>query len=155
VLSLIVHTRRGYRPNNALLVPSESGVWRPLPVLSKAQALKGLVLYRFTHSMYYANAQLFSEEITHLVNNSEPPLQWFCIDATGIDDIDYTAAETLRAVYELLKEKNICLVFAHVLESVHEENHNEFRQLLGKEAFYDSLHDVLKAYQQQTNIKPG
>jgi len=29
VLSLIVHTRRGYRPKNAVLVPTESGVWRP------------------------------------------------------------------------------------------------------------------------------
>jgi hypothetical protein len=25
--------------------------------------------------------------------------------------------------------------------------------LLGKEAFYDSLHDVVKTYQQQTNIE--
>ena len=153
VLSLIVHTRRGYRPKNAVLVPTESGVWHPQPVLSKAQALKGLVLYRFTHSMYYANAQLLSEEITYLTNNAEPPLSWFCIDASAIDDVDYSAAETLRSVYETLKEKKIRLVFAHVLDNVKEENHNELRQLLGKEAFYDSLHDVVKTYQQQTNIE--
>lgn len=153
VLSLIVHTRRGYRPKNAVLVPTESGVWRPQPVLSKAQALKGLVLYRFTHSMYYANAQLLSEEITYLTNNAEPPLSWFCIDASAIDDVDYSASETLRSMYEILKEKKIRLVFAHVLDNVKEENHNELRQLLGKEAFYDSLHDVVKTYQQQTNIE--
>lgn len=153
VLSLIDHTRRGYRPKNAVLVPTESGVWHPQPVLSKAQALKGLVLYRFTHSMYYANAQLLSEEITYLTNNAEPPLSWFCIDASAIDDVDYSAAETLRSMYEILKEKKIRLVFAHVLDNVKEENHNELRQLLGKEAFYDSLHDVVKTYQQQTNIE--
>jgi MFS superfamily sulfate permease-like transporter len=149
VLSLIVHTKSGYRPKNAVLVPAESGIWRPRPVLSKAQAMPGLVLYRFTHSIYYANAQLLSEEIAYLVNHAEPPLRWFCIDASAIDDIDYTAAETLRSVYELLKGKDIQLVFAHMLESVHEINHNELRQLLGNEAFYDSLHDVIKAYQQQ------
>jgi sulfate permease, SulP family len=153
VLSLIDHTRRGYRPKNAVLVPAESGAWRPQPVLSKAQALKGLVLYRFTHSLYYANAQLLSEEITYLTNNAEPPLSWFCIDASAIDDVDYSAAETLRSMYEILKEKKIRLVFAHVLDNVKEENHNELRQLLGKEAFYDSLHDVVKTYQQQTNIE--
>jgi high affinity sulfate transporter 1 len=152
VLSLIVHTRRGYHPKNAVLVPTESGVWRPQPVLSKAQALKGLMLYRFTHSIYYANAQSFSEEITYLANNAEPPLRWFCIDASAIDDIDYTAAETLRSVYAILKEKKIRLVFAHVLNNVKEENHNELLQLLGKEAFYNSLHDVVKTYQQQMNI---
>jgi MFS superfamily sulfate permease-like transporter len=110
VLSLIVHTRRGYRPKNAVLVPAEPGVWHPQPVLSKAHALKGLVLYRFTHSMYYANVQLLSEEITYLTNNAEPPLSWFCIDASAIDDIDYTAAETLRSVYA---------IFAYSSESCH------------------------------------
>ena len=153
VLSLIVHTRRGYHPKNAVLVPTESGVWRPQPVLSKAQALKGLMLYRFTHSMYYANAQLLAEEITYLTNNAEPPLSWFCIDASAIDDVDYSAAETLRSLYEILKEKEIRLVFAHVLDNVKEENHNELLQLLGKEAFYNSLHDVLKTYQQQINTE--
>ena len=43
--------------------------------------------------------------------------------------------------------------FAHVLDNVKEENHYELRQLLGKEAFYDSLHDVVKTYQQQMNIE--
>jgi MFS superfamily sulfate permease-like transporter len=153
VLSLIVHTRSGYHPKNAVLVPTESGVWRPQPVLSKAQALKGLMLYRFTHSMYYANAQLLAEEITYLTNNAEPPLSWFCIDASAIDDVDYSAAETLRSLYEILKEKEIRLVFAHVLDNVKEENHNELLQLLGKEAFYNSLHDVVNTYQQQTNTE--
>jgi MFS superfamily sulfate permease-like transporter len=153
VLSLILHTQRGYRPKNAVLVPTETGVLHPQPVQSKAQALKGLVLYRFTHSMYYANAQLLSEEITYLINNSGPPLCWLCIDASAIDEIDYSAAETIKSVYELLNEKNIRLVFAHVLDNVKKENHEELRQLLGKDAFYDSLHEVLKAYQQQMNVK--
>jgi MFS superfamily sulfate permease-like transporter len=52
VLSLIDHTRRGYRPKNALLIPAESGVLKPQPVASGAQALPGLAIYRFTHSMY-------------------------------------------------------------------------------------------------------
>ena len=36
VLSLIDHTRRGYRPKNAVLVPSESGVWHAQPVENRA-----------------------------------------------------------------------------------------------------------------------
>src|SRR5262245_33705928 len=32
VLSLIDHTRRGYRPKNVVLVPGESGVWHAQPV---------------------------------------------------------------------------------------------------------------------------
>ena len=153
VLSLIEHTRHGYRPKNSLLVLAKSGDWQPQPLASNAQALNGLLIYRFTHSMYYANAELFSEEITSLTNNAEPPLRWFCIDAYAIDDVDYTAAETLRTIYGILKEKKIRLVFAHVLDHIKEEGHYDLVHLLGKEAFYDSLHDVLKAYQQQIELK--
>jgi SulP family sulfate permease len=32
VLSLIDHTRRGYRPKNALLQPDQTGAWRPQPM---------------------------------------------------------------------------------------------------------------------------
>ncbi|NOQ78889.1 MAG: STAS domain-containing protein, partial [Gammaproteobacteria bacterium] len=107
VLSLIDHTRRGYRPKNALLVPADSGVWNTHPVPSYAEAEPGLVIYRFTHSMYYANAEQLSEEITALANKAEPPLRWLCIDASAVDDVDYSAAESLRSVFVILKEKGI------------------------------------------------
>src|SRR5262249_21010321 len=60
VLSLIDHTRRGYRPRNVVLVPAGTG-WHAQPVATAAQALPGLVIYRFTHSMYYRNAQQLSD----------------------------------------------------------------------------------------------
>ena len=96
-LSLIDHTRRGYHPKNALLMPTESGEWEPQAVASQAQAAPGLMIYRFTHSMYYANSQQLSEEVTNLVNSAQPPLRWFCLDASAVDDVDYSAAETACA----------------------------------------------------------
>ena len=101
----IYHTRRGYRPKNVVLVPAESGVLRAQPVTTHAQALPGLLIYRFTHSMYYANSEQLSEEISELVNNAEPPIRWFCMDASAVDDVDYSAAETLRSIFSSIKEK--------------------------------------------------
>ena len=150
VLSLIDHTRRGYRPKNAVLVPAKSGVLRARPVTTKAEALPGLLIYRFTHSMYYANAQQLSEEITGLVNSAEPPLRWFCIDASAVDDIDYSAAKTLRSIHGTLKEKGIRLVIAQVMEDVKEERHRALRKAFGKKAYYDTLADVMEAYREQT-----
>jgi MFS superfamily sulfate permease-like transporter len=120
VLSLIDHTRRGYRP---------------------------------THSMYYANAEQLSEEITDLANNSEPPLRWLCLDASSVDDVDYSAAETLRSLFAILKDKGIRLVVAQVLDDVREQSRYELRQLFGEDAFYDTLEDVMKDYQQQTGTE--
>jgi SulP family sulfate permease len=153
VLSLIDHTRRGYRPKNAVLVPAESGVWHTQPVATSAQAAPGLLMYRFTHSMYYANSQQLSVEITDLVNSAEPPLRWFCIDASAVDNVDYSAAETIRSIYGILKEKGIRLVVAQVLDDVKTESRYELRELFGEDAYYDSLEDVVLAYQQQTDAK--
>jgi sulfate permease, SulP family len=150
VLSLIDHTRRGYRPKNVVLVPTTSGMWQAQPATapgaSRMQALPGLLIYRFTHSMYYANAQQLSEEITGLVNTAEPPLHWLCLDASAVDDVDFSAAETLRSLFVLLKEKGIRLVVAQVLEDVKAGNRYDLGQLFGEDAFYATLHDVVQAY---------
>ena len=149
VLSLVDHTRRGYRPKNVVLVPAESGVLRAQPVATKAQASPGLLIYRFTHSMYYANSEQLSEEISSLINNAEPPIRWFCLDASAVDDVDYSAAETLRSIFGIMKEKGIRLVVAQVLDDVREESRYRLRELYGEDAFYDTLDDVVKDYKQQ------
>ncbi len=74
-LSLVDRTRHGYRPKNAVLVPDESGSWQPKPVATAAQAAPGLIIYRFTHSLYYANSQQFSDEVSLLASSTEPPLR--------------------------------------------------------------------------------
>jgi len=151
VLSLIDHTRRGYRPKNVVLVPSETGILHAQPVATRAQAMPGLLIYRFTHSMYYANAEQLSEELNNLVNNADPSIRWLCLDASAVDDVDYSAAETLRSLFAVLKEKGIRLVVAQVLEDVRETSRYRLRELFGEDAFYDTLDDVVKAYQEQTS----
>src|SRR5262249_12128194 len=149
VLSLIDHTRRGYRPKNVVLVPGESGVWHAQPVATRAQALPGLLIYRFTHSMYYANSQQLSDEMLDLVKRAQPPLRWFCIEASAVDDVDYSAAETLRALFAILAEQGIRLVVTQVMDDVRERSRYELLQLFGAQAFYDTLEHVVQAYQQQ------
>ena len=151
VLSLIDHTRRGYRPKNGVLVSSETGILSAQPVVTRAQALPGLIIYRFSHSLYYANSGLFSAEVTDLINNADPPLRWFCIDASSIDDVDYSAAEALRSLFAVMKKKGIRLVITQVLDDVKENSRCRLQELFGEDAFYETLDDVLKAYQKQTS----
>jgi SulP family sulfate permease len=151
VLSLIDHTRRGYRPKNVVLVPSVTGVLHAQPVATRAQALPGLLIYRFTHSMYYANSEQLSEEITGLVKNADPPIRWLCLDASAVDDVDYSAAETLRSLFGVLEKMDVRLVIAQVLDDVKETSRYRLRELFGEDAFYDTLDDVVKAYQEQTS----
>ena len=135
VLSLIDHTRKGYKPRNTVIVKADEGGWRTQPVTDPGQFEPGLLVYRFSHSMYYANAQAFSEEALALVKDAQPPLSWFCIDAAAIDDVDYSAAATLRSIYGQLKEQDIRLVFV----------------LVGEDAFYASGDELLKAFHEKTS----
>jgi len=148
VLSLIEHTRRGYRPKNAVLVPAGAGVWRALPLTLAEQAIPGLFIYRFTNDMYYANAQQLTEEITGLIYNAESPVHWFCLEVSAVSDVDYSAAEALRSIYGILKEKGIRLVVAEVLEDVKADSRYNLQQLFGEDAFYTTLDDVVTAYRQ-------
>lgn len=149
VLSLIDHTKRGYKPKNVLLLPSKSHAWEPQSLDTHAQAAPGLLIYRFTHSMYYANSELLFQEVTNLVNSADPSIRWFCIDASAIDDVDYSAAETLRSIFYMLNEKNIRFVIAQVMEDVKKESKYEIRKLFGEDAFYERLEDVLSDYKKQ------
>ena len=151
-LSLIEHTRHGYRPKNAVLVPDASGGRQPKPVATGAQAAPGLVIYRFTHSLYYANCQQLSNEVSLLADTAEPPLRWLCLEASAIDDVDYSAAETLRSVHTRLKAKGIRLVVAEVMEDLKAASRYRIKEVFGEDAFYDSLDDVMRQYRQQFNI---
>ena len=147
LLSILIHTQHGYKPKNAVLTVDSTGKQHMVPVSSHAQVIPGLMIYRFHHSLYYANAELFSQEVLELVNSAQPPLSWFCIDATAVDDIDFSAAATLRETYILLKEKGIRLVLSEVEEDVRRElDKSEIADLIGKDAFYETISDVEAAY---------
>ncbi|MEJ2747614.1 MAG: SulP family inorganic anion transporter, partial [Anaerolineae bacterium] len=147
LLSLIAHTRHGYRPKNTVIVKTETGKWQTLPVSRPAQVSPGLMIYRFSHSMYYANSAQLSEEVQSLVKDAEPPLKWFCIDCVAVDDIDYSAAKTLRALQVLMEERNIRLVLTAVSDDVKAElERSGLIKRMDYGTYYASIDDVVDAY---------
>jgi high affinity sulfate transporter 1 len=149
VLSLLDHIRRGYRPRNTLVAKSETGGWRHLPLDSLVQYEPGLIAYRFSHSLYYANAELFSEQVLELANKAGPDLRWLCLDAVAIDDVDYSGAAALRSAYEVMKEKGIRLVFAMVSEHTRKElDRHGISELVGQDAFFDNGDALIAAFRQ-------
>ncbi len=147
VLSLLAHTRHGYRPNNSVIVAGGNGRWRTMPVTSQAELIPGLLVYRFTHGMYYANTQVLVEEIFVLIAKSPRPPVWLCIDVDAVDDVDFTAAATLRFLIDSLNERHIRLVFALVTDKVRAElDRSGITDLIGADAYFDAIGDVVDAY---------
>lgn len=46
------------------------------------------------------------------------------------------------------------MVVAQVTHDVRDESRYKLQELFGEEAFYDTLHDVMEAYRQQTAAEP-
>ena len=147
LLSLLIHTRHGYKPKNSLLMTDQDGNLRVALISTHAQVVPGLMVYRFHHSMYYANTDFLTQEVLELVNTAVPHLTWFCLDAIAIDDIDYTAAVTLRKIFTLLEKKGIRLVLADIEAHVYAElERSELINLFGKEAIFGTSADAIRAY---------
>jgi len=152
-LSLVDHTRRGYRPSNNVIVMDKDGVRRSAPVESGSQFLPGLILYSFNHSMYYANSEFFKTEVLGLVNGARSPVSWFCLDAAPIDDIDFSAAVTLRDVCGILRAKGIRFVVADVQDGVRSElDRYKITALIGSDGFFKRIHELEGAYRQTHEV---
>jgi high affinity sulfate transporter 1 len=154
VLSLVVHTRHGYFVTNMLIGPDKTLGLRQRPIGTREQVLPGLMIYRFMHSMYYANSQVLSKEIVELVRSADPPLLWFCIDAAAVDDVDFTAAETLLALHRTLAGQVIRLVWCEVIDEVRQEfDRSGLTDLLGEDAFFETPAAVVTAFEQRNSAK--
>ena len=148
VISIVDHLRRSYKPNDVVLGRGDDGSWTERPVESAAQAVPGLVVYRFGASLYYANANRFAEEVQGLVSAAPSPPRWICVDAAAIQDVDYSAADTLRETYAELKDKQVRLVLADVDDSVRLElDRYGLTELFGADGLYDTIDEALAAFQ--------
>ncbi len=147
LLSILIHTRHGYRPKNAVLRMDNTGRQYMVPVSWHSQVIPGLIIYRFHHSMYFANSEHLSQEVLELVEGAEPPVSWFCIDAIAVDDIDFSAAAVLRETCTLLKSKGVRLVMAEVGGDILRElDRSGLVDMIGIDGFFETISDVEAAY---------
>ena len=146
LFSLIVHTRHGYQPKNLLIVQDPPGHWRGKALDSNEQAAPGLLIYRFNHAMYYANSDRMHSEILKLADGAVPKLTILCIDVSAVDDVDYTAIETLRDIRTALAKRSVSLVFTQDVDNINTKSRQQLVAEFGKAAVYDSLDAVLKQH---------
>jgi high affinity sulfate transporter 1 len=120
-ISLIDHVRRGYRPHNSVILRGPDGHAQLVTVQQAGEYAPGLLVYRFGHSMYYANADVLSREVSALVDAAKGPLRWFVIDLDAVDDVDFSAGATLSALHKSLAEEGVAMKFLRPSPAVLEQ----------------------------------
>ena len=148
VLSLLRIVSHSYHPHTAVLVPGEGGIWQLSPVVPGAVTEPGLVIYRFSAALFYANARRFSDEIQQIVGPAPCSLRWVLVDAGAITQVDYTAARVVRELRQDLARRGVELVFARVRADVKPDfDRHHLTEVIGADRIFDTLHVALARYQ--------
>lgn len=152
VLSLILHVRHSYRPTDRLLSYDENGVQTHL-LATNVQARSGLMMYHFGSNLYYANAGAFQDEVLGLIGRADPHVTWFVLEASSIDDIDFTAAETLRKIQSILKSEHVTLVLTNINDHVREQlKASALLDSIGEENIHPNVTQTLAAYRRAVGL---
>jgi SulP family sulfate permease len=70
-----------------------------------------------------------------------------------VDDIDFSAAETLRHLYAILKERGIRLVLSEVSDDVRLQlQRSGITELVGRDAFFANDSEVVSAYKEAQRV---
>ncbi|MDO5519099.1 MAG: SulP family inorganic anion transporter [bacterium] len=105
VLSFVAVIIRAVEPPRTFvgIIPEKEGFYN-LERNRRAKPIKNTVIYRFGGNLFFANISTFQEDIEHAI---KPDTKVVIVDASGIGNIDVTAAERLELLYTNLKKKGI------------------------------------------------
>jgi SulP family sulfate permease len=146
VLSLLRHVRHSYRPHTMVLAPDAGGRWTSVAAAPGAQTEPGLVIYRFGADLFYANDHRFTDEVRALVAHAPTPVRWFIVDAGAITDIDYSAARSLRELFDDLDRQKVGIVFARVSPYLKSDmDRHGITAAIGEGRIFRTLHEPLAA----------
>jgi MFS superfamily sulfate permease-like transporter len=115
ILSLLLVAQRAARPRRAFLVrvPGTDS-YRAADSTPEGRPEPGMVLYRFDGPLFFANADVFREDVTEAVAVADPPARWVVLDMEAVADTDSTATQMLVELIGDLAADGIAVVFARL-----------------------------------------
>jgi MFS superfamily sulfate permease-like transporter len=148
-LSLFRHVRHSYRPHTAMLVPDATGQWVPMPATPGNVTEPGLIVYRFGADLFYANQNLFNDDVRALVAHAPAPVRWFVVDAGAITDVDYSAAQSIRGLIEDLRRGNVAMIFGRASPYLRQDlDRHHLTEALGAARIFTTLHEAIAMAQE-------
>ena len=82
-----------------------------------AKPIQGVILYRFSSNLYFANVHLFISDLEAAV---QPDTKCIVVDSGAVCNLDITAADRIEAFRKSLNERGIALYFASHIGSLND-----------------------------------
>jgi MFS superfamily sulfate permease-like transporter len=153
LLATIDLLRRASRPGTWVLQEAPDGSHFVPEETDHAPDTSGIVIYRFGAPLYFANANLFEEEVEKLVTQAATPVKWFVLDAEAMVDIDTSGEEVLHQVLTWLAKQGVTVAVsranqptAALLEKYH------LMKLIGENRLYPTNRHAIAAFRQETGL---
>jgi len=150
LMSIIDLLRRASLPFTTLLHESAPGGYFISGGGGPALSTPGLIVYRFTAPLYFANANLFSEEIEKLVAQAPTPVKWFVLDSSAIHDMDTTGEEAMRQALAMLAERDVTFAVSRCsapLQSILKDY--GLLDEIGRQRLYATNRDAVAAFRRE------
>ena len=115
IVSLMERLRRQYRPRDAILLrDGKLSQWAVERFGDNKKLPNDILVYGFDDSIFFENVNYFVSRLKRAIRQAKHTVRYVVIDAGAIDDIDYTAIETLKRLYREFSEDGTAIAFAHV-----------------------------------------
>jgi SulP family sulfate permease len=145
-LSLFMHVQHSYRPHTLMFVPDAAGRWAPVPAVPGKITELGLIVYRFGADLFYANQNLFADQVRALIEHAPTPVHWFIVDAGAITDVDYSSAQCILDLIDDLNRRKVALIFGRVNHYLRSDlDRHGITAALGQGRIFSTLHESLAA----------
>jgi MFS superfamily sulfate permease-like transporter len=120
--------------------------WHNVEDFPEARVLPGIIVFRWEAPLFFANANMFRQEIRRLVRTEGPA--WVVLQCEAVTDIDVTAAEMLKELDDELNAAGIHMAFAEMRQRIQDlVLRYGLLETLDRDHFYPTLDAALAAIQ--------
>jgi high affinity sulfate transporter 1 len=118
VFSLILVLRSLAFPPDAALGRTSEGAWHDPTHRADAAPVAGVIVYRFSAPLFFANCGIFRDRIVGMIEAAKQPVTAVVVDGSAIHDVDLMACDMLAELYDELGERGIRLAFGNTRDRV-------------------------------------
>jgi len=141
VLSILDVVRRAAAPDDAVLGWSAvEGRYSDVRTHPDATITPGVVVYRFTGRLFFANAHFFKRRVWAAVDGAPKPVRCLVIDAAALTGIDAGSVDALTEVHAGCQARNITIEIAHASGDLRKRfEETGLLELIGDEHFFPTI----------------
>ncbi|MDO8733160.1 MAG: SulP family inorganic anion transporter [Actinomycetota bacterium] len=146
-ISILEIVRRQYKPKDFVVSISPSGEPSYVTSAPGVQSQPGLIVFRYDAELFYANANSFVDDVERLIDSAPAPVEWLILDASSLDDIDYSAGIAVAGLLDFLKARNITFALARA-DSALSTTLQEYGLMsqISPDRMYGNLADAVDAF---------